>query len=66
MSLLRKKHRLPYIVIKSSSEEMLSAEKTNIETSSSSSARVKHLLGANSKKIDGMKNIQDILLKSSA
>ncbi|KAI5343955.1 hypothetical protein L3X38_011831 [Prunus dulcis] len=26
---------------------MLSAEKTNIETSSSSSARVKHLLGAN-------------------
>ncbi|CAL2239888.1 unnamed protein product [Prunus armeniaca] len=66
VSLLRKKCRLPSVVIKSSSKEMLSAEKTKYGTSSSSSARVKHLLGVNSKKVGGIKNIQDILLKSSA
>ncbi|KAI5317188.1 hypothetical protein L3X38_036895 [Prunus dulcis] len=52
MSPLRKKPTLPSAVINSSLKEVLSAEKTQVKTASSSSAKVKHLIDEDNKKID--------------
>lgn len=65
MSSLRKKSRLPTAVIKPSSKELSSAEKTQVGVAHSLSIRVKYFVNANSKKIGGMRNIWDILLKST-
>lgn len=65
VSPLRKKTRLPFAVIKSSPKQVLFAGKTQVRVAPSSSARVKHLVGMDIKKIGGMQNIWDILLKSS-
>ncbi|CAL8169023.1 unnamed protein product [Prunus armeniaca] len=54
VSPLRKKPKLP------------SAEKTQVGVVPASSARVKHLVGADSKKIGGMRNIRDAPLKPIA
>ena len=54
VSPLRKKPRFP------------SAEKTQVGAIPASSARVKHLVGADSKKIGGMRNIRDVPLKPLA
>ncbi|CAL8077273.1 unnamed protein product [Prunus armeniaca] len=61
---LRKKLRLPFVVTKFSSKDVSYAEKTQVGTAPSSSTRVKHLIGADSKKIGGMRNVQDIQLVS--
>lgn len=65
VSPLRRKPRLPSAMIKSSSKEVLFAEKPQVRVAPSSSTRVKHLVGVDIKKIGGMQNIRDILLKSS-
>lgn len=65
MSPLRKKSRLPFIVIKSSSKEVSSAEKTKVGAAPLSSARVNHLVDADSKNIGDMRDVRDILLYSS-
>ncbi|CAL8169250.1 unnamed protein product [Prunus armeniaca] len=49
---LRKKPRIPY------------AEKTQVRDVPSPSARFKHLVGAYSKKIDDIRNVQDVPLES--
>ncbi|KAL6272510.1 hypothetical protein ACE6H2_023202 [Prunus campanulata] len=63
VSPLRKKLGPPSVVIKSSSKKVSSAEKTQVGAAPSSSTRVKHLVGMDSKKIGGLKNVWDILLK---
>ncbi|CAL8167959.1 unnamed protein product [Prunus armeniaca] len=64
VSLLRKKPRLPSVVIKFSLKEASSAEKTQVGAPPSSFARIKHLVSVDSKKIGGMQNVRGILLKS--
>lgn len=66
VSPLRKKLRLPYVVIKYSSKEVSFAKKTQLGATPSSSAMVKHLVGVNNKNIGVMRNVRDILLKSPA
>ncbi|CAL9004679.1 unnamed protein product, partial [Prunus brigantina] len=61
---VEKRSRCAHQVILSSSKEVPSAKKTQIGTAPLSSDRVKHLVSPNSKKIGGMQNIRDILLKS--
>ncbi|CAL8115517.1 unnamed protein product [Prunus armeniaca] len=51
--------------ILSFSKEVPSTKKTQVGTAPLSPDRIKHLVSPDSKKIGGMRNIQDILLKSS-
>lgn len=44
-------------------KEVLYAKKIQVGAAPSLSATVKHLVGMNSKKIGGMQNVRDILLK---
>lgn len=54
VSPLRNKCRLLFVVINTSSKEIPFAEKTKVRIASSLSARVKHLVGVDSKKVGGM------------
>lgn len=64
VSPLRKKPRLPFAMIKYISKKISSAKKTQAGAALLSTASVKHIVDADSKKIGGMRNIQDIPLKS--
>ncbi|CAL2247381.1 unnamed protein product [Prunus armeniaca] len=61
VSPLRKKPKLPSTTIKSSLKKVSYAKKTQVGATLSSSAKVKHLVGSNNKKIRSMRNVQDIL-----
>ncbi|CAL8162509.1 unnamed protein product [Prunus armeniaca] len=60
----RKKPRPPSATSKSSSRGVSSAKKVPTRIAHFSSARIKRLVGANNKKVSGMHEVQDILLKS--
>lgn len=60
---MRKKPRLLSAVTKSSLKEVPFVEKTKVGSAPPSSARVKHLIGIDSKKVGGMRNIRDVSQK---
>lgn len=62
-SSLKKKRWLSSIVIQSSLKKLLYAEKTMVGTTPSSSAKIKHIIGVDNKKVYGMWDIIVAMLK---